>query len=217
MADAEQDASEAAETMAESARIMESVKKETASDDKDLSPDGLAYNVSSFELEVERCVAFAICDLDGLGATEERGGPRVRAVLRACKLHRWEPLGKCWPAPMRIGGAAQARQLRSVASGRAASSGVTRGGWQGCFLGLLGTPSIHDCLGRLCGRFLEVDSWNAENGIHVTDEVEEKLVEEMKAAQAAGDERRDKIKKNFEHAATSLEDAEVRVGALGCH
>ena len=117
--------------MAESARIMESVKKETASDDKDLSPDGLAYNVSSFELEVERCVAFAICDLDGLGATEERGGPRVRAVLRACKLHRWEPLGKCWPAPMRIGGAAQARQLRSVASGRAASSGVTRGGWQG--------------------------------------------------------------------------------------
>jgi len=53
----EQDAGEAAETTpAESARIMESVKNETASDDKDLSPDGLAYNVSSFELEVERCV-----------------------------------------------------------------------------------------------------------------------------------------------------------------
>ena len=38
----------------ENARIMESVKNETESDDKDLSPDGLVYNVSNFELEVER-------------------------------------------------------------------------------------------------------------------------------------------------------------------
>jgi hypothetical protein len=39
----------------------------------------------------------------------------------------------------------------------------------------------------------------------------------MKAAQAAGDERRGKIKKNFEEAATSLQSAEVRGGAFGCH
>ena len=35
-------------------RIIESVKNETENDDKDLSPDGLAYNVSNLELEVER-------------------------------------------------------------------------------------------------------------------------------------------------------------------
>jgi len=35
-------------------RIIESVKNQTESDDKDLSPDGLVYNVSNLELEVER-------------------------------------------------------------------------------------------------------------------------------------------------------------------
>ena len=39
---------------AENARIMESVKNQTDTDDKDLSPDGLVYNVTNFELEVER-------------------------------------------------------------------------------------------------------------------------------------------------------------------
>ena len=63
---------------------------------------------------------------------------------------------------------------------------------------------------RCCrGRFLEVESWNAEHGIQVTDEVEEKLVEEMKAAHAVGDERRGKIKESFGQAARSLEGAQV--------
>jgi hypothetical protein len=38
----------------ENARIMESVKNETEAENKDLSPDGLAYHVSNMELEVER-------------------------------------------------------------------------------------------------------------------------------------------------------------------
>jgi hypothetical protein len=43
----------------------------------------------------------------------------------------------------------------------------------------------------------------------VTDEVEEKLVEEMKAAHAVGDERRGRIKESFGQAARSLEGAQV--------
>ncbi len=35
-------------------RIIESLKNQTETDDKDLSPDGLVYNVTNFELEVER-------------------------------------------------------------------------------------------------------------------------------------------------------------------
>ena len=41
----------------ENARIMESVKNETEAENKDLSPDGLAYHVSNMELEVERYVS----------------------------------------------------------------------------------------------------------------------------------------------------------------
>jgi hypothetical protein len=46
-------------------------------------------------------------------------------------------------------------------------------------------------------RFLEVDSWNDQHGFEVGDGVEEKLVEEMKAAHAEGEARRARIKGDF--------------------
>lgn len=101
---------------AESARILESVKNETEADDKDLSPDGLAYNVSNMELEVE--------------------------------------------------------------------------------------------------RFLEVESWNIEHGIAITDEVEENIVEEMRCARTAGDEKRGKIKDGYRQASVSLEGAQKALEEL---
>jgi len=128
---------------AETARIMESVKDQTETDDKDNTPDGLAYNVSNFELEVERCVP-----------------PRCVPATPFHRLHHDKDPGA-----------------------------------DNNFL--------------LCmRRFLEVDSWNTEHGIHVTDEVEEKIVEEMKAAQVAGDEKRSKMKGSFEATADSLACAE---------
>jgi len=60
----------------------------------------------------------------------------------------------------------------------------------------------------LLRRFLEVDCWNAEHGIEITDEVEEKMVEEMKAAQVMGDEKRSKIKQSFAQASSSIQGAE---------
>ena len=36
-------------------KIQESVRNEAAKEDDDTTPDGLAYRVNAFELEVERC------------------------------------------------------------------------------------------------------------------------------------------------------------------
>ena len=49
---------------AENALIMESVKNQTDTDDKDLSPDGLVYNVTNLELDVERCAIGACISLN---------------------------------------------------------------------------------------------------------------------------------------------------------
>eukprot|EP00960_Hanusia_phi_P043414 756035-Hanusia_phi.AAC.1 len=64
-------------------------------------------------------------------------------------------------------------------------------------------------------KFLEVDSWNHQHGFEgVGDDVEEKYVEELKSAIAAGDERRSNIKKGFEEESTRLDGMESDIQAL---
>ena len=63
-------------------------------------------------------------------------------------------------------------------------------------------------------RFLEVESWNTEHGITMTDEVEEKIVEEMRSARTAGDNKRDKIKVGYKEASVSLEGAQKALEEL---
>mmetsp|Transcript_54316 Transcript_54316/g.110853 ORF Transcript_54316/g.110853 Transcript_54316/m.110853 type:complete len:245 (+) Transcript_54316:116-850(+) len=63
-------------------------------------------------------------------------------------------------------------------------------------------------------RFLEVESWNVEHGFEVTDDVEEKQVEEMKACQAAGDQRRMKIKESFQEESSKLQEMENGIKEL---
>ena len=63
-------------------------------------------------------------------------------------------------------------------------------------------------------RFLEVESWNTEHGITITDEVEENIVEEMRSARTAGDAKRDKIKDGYKEASVSLEGAQKALEEL---
>mmetsp|Transcript_23467 Transcript_23467/g.76314 ORF Transcript_23467/g.76314 Transcript_23467/m.76314 type:complete len:176 (+) Transcript_23467:36-563(+) len=64
-------------------------------------------------------------------------------------------------------------------------------------------------------KFLEVDSWNHQHGFEdVGDDVEEKYVEELKTAIAAGDERRGNIKKGFEEETSRLVSMEMEIQAL---
>ena len=59
-----------------------------------------------------------------------------------------------------------------------------------------------------------MESWNTEHGIQATDEVQETIVEEMKVAQAAGDDRRSKIQGGFAQSAAQLDGAQESLAAL---